>query len=122
MICRVIAVYIATLGCRYVILAIGADDVFVMVDAWKQMGHLPPSERMAHAFQRASKAMLITSATTSAAFLATAFSPLLDVSTFGLYTACLVISNYISVITYELVPAALTHHPKSSVARCQIPV
>ena len=86
----------------YVILAIGADDVFVMVDAWKQSASLPPAERMAHAFKRASKAMLITSATTAAAFLATAFSPLLDVSTFGLYTACLVISNYLSVITYYL--------------------
>ena len=46
--------------------------------------------------------MLITSLTTAAAFLATAFSPLLDVSTFGLYTACLVVSNYISVITYYI--------------------
>jgi len=39
----------------YVILAIGADDVFVMVDAWKQFGHLSPSKRMQKAFARASK-------------------------------------------------------------------
>eukprot|EP00750_Incisomonas_marina_P031230 INCI7785.2.p1 GENE.INCI7785.2~~INCI7785.2.p1 ORF type:complete len:1466 (+),score=281.45 INCI7785.2:324-4721(+) len=104
----------------YVILAIGADDVFVMVDAWKQMGHLPPSERMAQAFQRASKAMLITSATTSAAFLATAFSPLLDVSTFGLYTACLVISNYISVITYYL-GVIMFYHLKIEYCCCCAP-
>lgn len=94
--------YTLTFLSVYIILAIGADDVFVMVDAWKQMGHLPPTERLGKAFSRASKAMLITSATTAAAFLATAFSPLLDVSTFGLYTACLVISNYLAVITYYL--------------------
>ena len=39
----------------YVILAIGADDVFVMVDAWKQFGHHAPMKRIVKAFSRASK-------------------------------------------------------------------
>lgn len=39
----------------YVILAIGADDIFVMVDAWKQFAHHPPHKRMQLAFSRASK-------------------------------------------------------------------
>jgi len=46
--------------------------------------------------------MLITSLTTAAAFLATSFSALLDISTFGLYTSFLVIANYVSVVTYYI--------------------
>lgn len=97
----------------YVILAIGADDIFVFVDAWKQsrasaVRKEPLSVRMTWVWKRASKAMFITSFTTAVAFLATAISPLPSVAAFGIWTACLVIFNYLFVITYY--PAAVTFY------------
>jgi hypothetical protein len=55
--------------------------------------------------------MLITSATTFGAFVATAVSPLGEVATFGLFTALLVMANYIFVISYFPV-AVLCYHRK----------
>eukprot|EP01051_Picozoa_sp_SAG22_P023994 SAG22_NODE_6446_length_854_cov_1.358940_1_plen_220_part_10 len=103
--------YILSFLAIYIILAIGADDIFVFMDAWRQSEFMGPEvnknlhTRMAYAFSRAAKAMLITSATTFGAFVATAVSPLGEVATFGLFTALLVVANYIFVITYF--PAAI---------------
>ena len=58
----------------YIILAIGADDVFVFMDAWKQSYYMGPeinaslATRMAYVYRRAGLAMLITSFTTAFAF------------------------------------------------------
>lgn len=56
--------------------------------------------RMAVTFRRAAKAMLATSFTTSAAFLATAFSDLMPITSFGIFSSILVPMNYLLVITY----------------------
>ena len=56
------------------------------MDAWVQSGHFVPKradgneekwliERMDFAYRRAAKAMIVTTATTFFAFMATAFSP-----------------------------------------------
>lgn len=98
--------YILSFLAIYVILAIGADDVFVFMDAWRQSATMGAEinrnlhTRMAYTYKRAAKAMLITSATTFGAFVATAVSPLGEVATFGLFTALLVVANYVFVITY----------------------
>lgn len=97
--------YVLSFLSVYIILAIGADDIFVFIDAWKQSRReaavcVNVEQRMAWVWRRAAKAMLITSATTFGAFTATALSKLNDVSTFGLFTACLVAANYFFVITY----------------------
>jgi hypothetical protein len=90
----------------YVVLAIGADDVFVFIDAWKQSASAGPEvnknvvTRMSWVYRRAVKAMFVTSLTTFGAFAATAISPLNDVATFGLFTATLVAANYLFVITW----------------------
>ena len=55
---------------------------------------------MAVTFKRAAKAMLATSSTTSAAFLATGFSAIMPISSFGIYAGILVPINYILVITF----------------------
>eukprot|EP01047_Picozoa_sp_COSAG01_P012629 COSAG01_NODE_573_length_15298_cov_13.922394_8_plen_815_part_00 len=95
----------------YIILAIGADDIFVIVDAWRQSARAGPAvnknlhTRLHYAYSRAAKAMAITSCTTFGAFVATATSPLGEVATFGLFTALLVAANYFFVITYY--PAVL---------------
>ncbi|XP_029214096.1 protein dispatched homolog 1-like isoform X3 [Acropora millepora] len=100
-------------GFFFIILGIGADDVFVFVDAWKaselnSFGDL--SSRMSFVYRRAARVMFTTSFTTMVAFITSVFSPLLGVSTFGIFSALLVFVNYCSVIiflptvivTYEL--------------------
>jgi hypothetical protein len=65
----------------FIILGIGADDIFVLVDAYKQASLQPPhisgslETRFAWAYNRAASAMLSTSLTTCAAFAACASSP-----------------------------------------------
>merc|ERR1719409_1663430 len=64
----------------FVIIGIGADDIFVFVDAWKQTKsqgpkvNKDPETRMAWAWRRASSAMLITSLTDACAFYVNIFS------------------------------------------------
>lgn len=71
---------------------------------------------MAVTFRRASKAMLATSSTTSAAFLATGFSSIMPISSFGIYAAILVPINYILVITFF--PALLIIYEKKLKNSC----
>eukprot|EP00003_Mantamonas_plastica_P024929 TRINITY_DN476_c0_g1_i4.p1 TRINITY_DN476_c0_g1~~TRINITY_DN476_c0_g1_i4.p1 ORF type:complete len:626 (+),score=196.36 TRINITY_DN476_c0_g1_i4:232-2109(+) len=113
----------------YIILAIGADDIFVFVDAYKQSNTLPFKlrnslvHRMSWTWRRASHAMLITSLTTTIAFSATAVSQLVSVSVFGLFTAMLVVCNYLFVITWFPCVVILYNRnyenaPKRSVCQC----
>jgi hypothetical protein len=82
----------------YIIMGIGADDVFVFMDALNQSKVLFPgdlSSAMAHALTRASKAMLVTSLTTTLAFLANVASPLMPSAQFGIFAAIMVMINYL---------------------------
>merc|ERR1711871_1249242 len=93
----------------FVILAIGADDVFVFIDAFNQHSHLPLTERFYKGWLRSTKAMGITSATTIGAFLVTAINPLNDISSFGVFTALLVLANFLYVISY-FAAVVMFHH------------
>jgi hypothetical protein len=86
----------------YLVLGIGADDIFVFVDAWRQSRSLysHSADRMDYTWRRASKAMLITSSTTIAAFLATAVSPIMPISSFAIYASVAIFLNYILCITF----------------------
>ena len=95
----------------FVILGIGADDCFVFVDAFIQSSHLVKKEngddehelllqRMIYAYTRAAKAMLVTTLTTAFAFAATALSPLIPISAFGIWATFCVIMNYLLVISF----------------------
>ena len=93
----------------FLILGIGADDVFVFVDAWRQSVTLVGDDivdRMSFTYRRASKAMIITTGTTFFAFIATGLSPIIPISAFGFWAACVVLMNYVMVIT--LFPAILS--------------
>ena len=97
----------------FVILGIAADDCFVFNDAWIQseLKVEYPQDlnlRMSYAFRRASTAMGITSATTFIAFLATYFSPMLPIASFGVWAATVVLVNYLLVIVYY--PAVVSVH------------
>merc|ERR1719281_487173 len=76
----------------FVVLAIGADDIFVLMDAYKQSlyykeAYVDFRTRMTFAYRRAAGAMFVTSFTTMAAFVATATSSLVDVQSFGIFAA-----------------------------------
>ena len=95
----------------FIILGIGCDDIFVLMDAWKQSAMHPSREvreslllRFTWAYNRAASAMLATSATTCAAFVACAVSPIWDIQCFGVVAAVMVFADYLLVITF--LPAA----------------
>ena len=87
----------------FIILGIGADDVFVFCDTWRASQEKPfpdLASRFSHTYSHAVSAMFITSFTTMVAFLSNVFSPLLGVSSFGTFSALLVFVNYCSVIVF----------------------
>lgn len=94
----------------YIVFAIGADDAFVFMDAYKQSMYEGPEvlksleTRMDWVYRRAASAMFITSFTTMSAFVATSLSPLVEVASFGIYAAMLIFFDYVLVIT--LLPSA----------------
>ncbi|XP_013386010.1 uncharacterized protein LOC106155638 [Lingula anatina] len=96
----------------FIILGIGADDIFVFYDNWRATGKVKYpslSHRLSDCYRRAAGTMLVTSCTTMIAFFASAVSPILPVKTFGLFSGLLVLVNYLSVITFF--PAVvIVHH------------
>eukprot|EP00041_Stephanoeca_diplocostata_P025695 m.678196 g.678196 ORF g.678196 m.678196 type:complete len:1033 (+) comp22804_c1_seq2:366-3464(+) len=125
----------------FIILGIGADDIFILLDAWKQSAHAvkaPASDgadefevrmsqlqrRFEWTFRRAAWAMLVTSLTTSAAFLMNIVSAVVPIKIFGIFTAFMVMTNFFMVITYY--PALvivweeyIKHHCCTSCACCR---
>ena len=96
----------------FIILGIGADDIFVFCNTWKATAfeeYRSLAHRLSDCFRRSMKTMFITSLTTSVAFFATGFSPLLGIGSFGVFSGILVVVNYISVVLF--VPTVvITHH------------
>ena len=96
----------------FIILGIGADDLFIFLDVWRNTAFSSyPSlaHRLSDAYKRSSISMLITSVTTVIAFFASAFSPLLPAQSFGIFAGLLVIVNYVSVITF-FPTVVIMHH------------
>ena len=95
----------------FVILGIGADDLFVYNDTWKASFDILPREsttlreRITWTHRRAATAMLITSLTTAGAFLSNVFAPVSGMQLFAIYMTILVLVDYIYVIT--IFPAAI---------------
>eukprot|EP00164_Ancoracysta_twista_P004580 GFYU01006182.1.p1 GENE.GFYU01006182.1~~GFYU01006182.1.p1 ORF type:complete len:1128 (-),score=371.69 GFYU01006182.1:28-3294(-) len=90
----------------FIILGIGADDIFVFMDTWRQSKGIDPRvsasqlDRMSYTWKRAGRAMLVTSVTTIASFLSNSISSFPAISTFGIFTAMMVLVNYCSVISF----------------------
>ena len=82
------------------------------MDTWKQSEkeeHELLGRRLSQVYRRAAKATFITSFTTMVAFLSNVPSPLLAISSFGLFSAILVMINYLSVILF-FPTVMITHH------------
>jgi hypothetical protein len=108
----------------FIILGIGCDDIFVLMDAWKQSAMHPSREvreslllRFTWAYNRAASAMLATSVTTCAAFVACAVSPIWDIQCFGVVSAVMVFADYLLVITF--LPAACIVRERYFPQRCK---
>jgi len=89
----------------FIILSIGADDIFVIIDTWSQTNALHWKDqnlerRMTHTLDHSSKVMLTTSLSTTFSFLANATSSLPAIYTFGVFCAFLIIVNYIAVCLF----------------------
>jgi hypothetical protein len=97
----------------FVVIGIGADDVFVFMDSWKQSmqvlgGVAELEDRLAFVLHRAGGSMLVTSLTTSSAFAANTFSPVTSLRCFGLFCAIIIIVDYVLMLCY--VPALVVIH------------
>ena len=103
----------------FVILGIGADDVFVYVDTWRQsfddeigVGPTTPlPERVAWTIFKSSSATLTTSATTSAAFFAAALSSITALKSFGIFAGIVVMADWFMMNAW-LPAAVVLHHKK----------
>ena len=97
----------------FIVLGVGADDVFVFVDGWRQTAYLQRDagdedvshQRLYLTYVHTAQAVFNTSFTTAFAFIATGQSPLMPISTFGYYAATCIILNYI--LTMTLTPPAV---------------
>jgi len=88
----------------FIILAIGADDIFIMFEIWKQSAKDPKFcisflKRLDWVYRKAGKAMFITSFTTMCAFIATATCPLVGFQSFGIFAAFCVWTDYVLVMS-----------------------
>ena len=87
----------------FVILGIGADNVFVFYDIWRNSRcdeYLSVAHRLSDCYKRSVFSMLFTSLTTAVAFLSSGITPLLGTRSFGVFSALVVVVNYLSVILY----------------------
>merc|ERR1712038_310937 len=100
----------------FIVSAIGADDIFVFMDAYKQsayMGDVLDSfeKRMDYVYRRSGVAMAITSATTCTAFLCTLMTPIPIVRAFGVFAAVVIFIDYVLVMTL-FCSAVIIYHNK----------
>ncbi|CAJ1410020.1 unnamed protein product [Effrenium voratum] len=89
----------------YMILGIGADDVFILYDAWLQSAHVEGvkesiQSRFSWAYRRSTLAMLITTLTTCGSFAIGATSPLPLVQSFCIFAAVVVMVDYLFCISF----------------------
>ena len=109
--------YFATLNALalFVVAAIGADDIFIFMDAYKQSQyHLDVltdlETRMSWVYRRTGTAMAITSATTCAAFLCTLITPLTSIQSFGIFAAVVIFIDYVLVMTLFCTSVVIYHN------------
>jgi len=117
--------YFSTLNtlALFIVAAIGADDIFIFIDAYKQSQYhldiLTDLEtRMSWVYRRTGTAMAITSATTCAAFLCTLITPLSSIQSFGIFAACVILIDYVLVMTLFCTAVVIYHDRFESRAKC----
>lgn len=105
----------------FVIFALGADDVFVAVDKWRNARLKYPSasveEVAAMSLPDAAMAMFLTSITTAAAFFGTAVCPVAPILCFAVFCGLLVVFDYILCVLLVF-PALCIYDQADQERRC----
>jgi len=88
----------------FVLIAIGVDDVFIYYDTWSQSFHVlakdtPMEDRVQWTLKRAGSAMLMTSVTTSAAFLSNIVSSVTAVKLFSIFSSLAIMADFFLMLT-----------------------
>jgi len=117
------------LMCIFIVCAIGADDIFVFMDAYVQSQYKGPNvvrdmeTRFSWVYRKSGLAMLITSCTTCSAFLCCFATPLPDTQAFGLFAAAVIAADYIFVMTMFCTAVMVYHNrlEKAPMCGCNIP-
>merc|ERR1719343_889929 len=106
--------------CLYIVAAIGADDIFIFMDAYKNSAHIVSDDpedvleslesRMSWGYRRTGTAMAITSATTCSAFFRTLITPLAGVRAFGVFAAIVIFIDYVLVMSLFCTAVVIYHN------------
>ena len=103
----------------FVVFALGAGDIFVAVDKWKNARLEHPSASTEYiaavALPDAASAMFLTTLTTAVAFFATAICPVAPIKMFAIFCALLIILDY--TMNVLLVFPALCIYDRALVAK-----
>lgn len=101
----------------WIVLGIGADDIYVFTDIWRSAPRydiyhrkVPLKLRMAWSYRKAGSAMLGTSLTTAIAFLGSSGSCIPPIREFGFFTGMLVLINFVLVMTWYPCCLLMNHH------------
>eukprot|EP00761_Pharyngomonas_kirbyi_P008154 gb/GECH01008165.1/.p1 GENE.gb/GECH01008165.1/~~gb/GECH01008165.1/.p1 ORF type:complete len:493 (+),score=101.51 gb/GECH01008165.1/:1-1479(+) len=101
----------------FIILGIGADNIFIFVDAWRQSELEDDSisssneRRLAWTYSRSVKTMAVTTSSTFFAFIANAISIIPPIRYFGIFVGMLVAANFLLVCSWF--PAAIVLNDKT---------
>jgi hypothetical protein len=87
------------------VMGIGADDIFVYVDAWRQSftllpGETPIANRLSWTIKRAGSAMLVTSMTTAVSLVANCVSPITSIKCFGLMAGMVITADFVLMLIF----------------------
>eukprot|EP00401_Gymnodinium_catenatum_P002557 CAMPEP_0117615078 /NCGR_PEP_ID=MMETSP0784-20121206/84360_1 /TAXON_ID=39447 /ORGANISM="" /LENGTH=922 /DNA_ID=CAMNT_0005418815 /DNA_START=97 /DNA_END=2866 /DNA_ORIENTATION=- len=117
----------------FLVLGIGADDIFVFTDAWKKTAwmvqpsgpdgiytHEELTKRIEIAYHRSSTAIGMTSFTTSMAFMSCSVSKVMPMRTNGWYAAICIVINFVAVATFTPT-SIMIHHYLFAGKRCCCP-
>jgi len=102
--------------CIFIVLAIGADDIFVFMDAYKQSANKGEEvvssleTRLSWVYRRSGWAMLLTSATTCSAFIGTLISPITSTGSFGIFAAFVIFFDYLLVMSLFCTSVVIYHN------------
>jgi len=97
----------------FVVIGLGADDIFVFCDFWWQSTSKHEDDipaRLKWTFKNAAGCTLVTTLTTAASFFANLFSAISPVRDFGIFMGVLVLCNYLNMLL--LLPLTLVSHDK----------
>ena len=92
-----------------IVVAIGADDVFIFCDTWNQLKHTHPDESaeslMHKTMMHAGLSIFVTSFTTATAFAVNLVSNITAIRCFGAFASTCILCNFLLMVTW--IPAAV---------------